>query len=54
MTASTPGPAEQAVAGQQVSRIVDDLARDHEDRFPATRLRRCTPTATRRSPGPRG
>ncbi len=34
MTASTPGPAEQAVAGQQVSRIVDDLARDHEDRFP--------------------
>ncbi|MGY1672014.1 arsenate reductase/protein-tyrosine-phosphatase family protein [Geodermatophilus sp. SYSU D00710] len=34
MTASTPGPAEQAVADQQVARIVDDLARDYDDRFP--------------------
>jgi hypothetical protein len=31
MTASTPGPAEQVVTGQQVARIIDDLARDYDD-----------------------
>ncbi|HYO35865.1 MAG TPA: arsenate reductase ArsC [Geodermatophilus sp.] len=34
MTASTPGPAEQAAADRQVHRIVDDLVRDYDDRFP--------------------
>ena len=34
MTASTPGPAEQAARDLQVRRIIDDLARDYDDRFP--------------------
>jgi hypothetical protein len=34
MTASTPGPAEQAVVDRQVARTVDDPARDDGDRCP--------------------
>ncbi|MGY1617211.1 three-helix bundle dimerization domain-containing protein [Geodermatophilus sp. SYSU D00691] len=34
MTASSPGPAEQAARDLQVQRIIDDLVRDYDDRFP--------------------